>query len=158
MQSFTFKVDGIKEILDVFEELQDQIGDKRAKSSILLPAMREAMKPVLMAAQENAPELTGGLRKSLQIEARRPNNKDKRSRYANSSDAVIALVTTASGKKLKKMGVKSDARVMAQEFGTATTPAHPYLRNALEANSKIVADNLGQILANKITKFKAKQK
>ena len=158
MATFKMAVENVGNVIDVFEELQDQIGDKRAKSSILLPAMREAMKPVLLSAQQESPYATGDLRKSLQIEARRPNNKDKRSRYANSSDAVIALVTTASGKKLKKMGIKSDMRVMAQEFGTAKTPAHPFLRNALEKNSKIVADSLGTILAKKIEKFKAKYK
>jgi len=119
---------------------------------------------------------------SLQVEARRPTNRDRRSKYITQSDTVIAAVTTASGKKLARMsegkgllrsrkrlaklgfenaatftGVESDARVVAQEFGTARNGAQPYLRPALEANAQSTVNRLGEILARRIQEFRNKQ-
>lgn len=152
----SFQVVGLKDVNKVFQELADEIGDKKATSKILVPAVREAMKPVLQAAKADAPEDTGALKRSLQIEARRPNRRDKKSKYVSSTDNVIAVVTTASGKKLKKMGIKSDARSIAQEFGTAKIPAQPYLRPALESESFNVANKLGAIISKRLDKYKTR--
>ena len=152
--SVSIKLEGIGSVQAVFRELADEIGDKKANSKILIPAVREAMKPVLAKARTDAPVDTGGLKRSLQVEARRPNRKDKRSKYIASTDTVISLVTTAPGKKLAKLGIKSDARAIAQEFGTARNPAHPYLRAALESQSTSVVNNLAGILARRIDKYK----
>lgn len=152
--SVSIKLEGIGSVHAVFRELADEIGDKKANSKILIPAVREAMKPVLAKARTDAPVDTGGLKRSLQVEARRPNRKDKRSKYIANTDTVISLVTTAPGKKLAKLGIKSDARAIAQEFGTAKHPAHPYLRVALESQSTSVVNNLAGILARRIDKYK----
>lgn len=152
--SVSIKLEGVGSVHAVFRELADEIGDKKANSKILIPAVREAMKPVLAKARTDAPVDTGGLKRSLQVEARRPNRKDKRSKYIANTDTVISLVTTAPGKKLAKLGIKSDARAIAQEFGTARNPAHPYLRAALESQSTIVINNLAGILARRIDKYK----
>tara|TARA_R110000868_G_scaffold169212_1_gene404167 strand:+ start:138 stop:611 length:474 start_codon:yes stop_codon:yes gene_type:complete len=152
--SVSIKLEGIGSVQAVFRELADEIGDKKANSKILIPAVREAMKPVLAKARTDAPVDTGGLKRSLQVEARRPNRRDKRSKYIANTDTVISLVTTAPGKKLAKLGIKSDARAIAQEFGTAKHPAHPYLRVALESQSTSVVNNLAQILARRIDKYK----
>lgn len=181
MAGFTFKFEGLSDVLQVFDELAREIGDKEAKSKILVPATRKAMQPVLAAAQQEAPVDTGGLRLSLQIEARRPTRKDRRSKYVSNTDTVIAAVTTASGRKLKSMsegkglararkrlekmgvdssrfmGVDSDARAIAQEFGTAKTPQKMYLRPALENNAMTVANDLGKVLAAQITKYKSRK-
>ena len=149
----SFKLEGIGSVYAAFEELANEIGDKKATSKILVPAVREAMKPVLAKARADAPVDTGGLRRSLQVEARRPNRKDKRSKYIVSTDTVISLVTTAPGKKLAKMGIASDARAIAQEFGTARHPAHPYLRTALESQSTSVVNDLAKILARRIDQY-----
>lgn len=149
----SFKLEGIGSVHAAFEELANEIGDKKATSKILVPAVREAMKPVLAKAIAEAPEDTGGLKRSLQVEARRPNRKDKRSKYIVSTDTVISLVTTASGKKLAKLGIKSDARAMAQEFGTARNPKHSYLRVALESQSTSVVNDLAKILARRIDQY-----
>jgi HK97 gp10 family phage protein len=182
MSGITFQITGLKDALAVFEELAVEIGDKKATSKILVPAAREAIQPVLNMAQMSAPVDTGGLRLSLQVEARRPTRRDKKSKYINDSDTVIASVTTASGKKLAKMsegsglasskrklgkmgnkeqaqnfaGVKSDARAIAQEFGTAHNGAQPYLRPAMESNSQAVANKLGEIIGRRIVQFRAK--
>lgn len=152
--SVSIKLEGMGSVQAVFRELADEIGDKKANSKILIPAVREAMKPVLAKAIAEAPEDTGGLKRSLQVEARRPNRKDKRSKYIANTDTVISLVTTASGKKLAKLGIKSDARAMAQEFGTARNPKHPYLRVALESQSQSTVNILAQILARRLDQYK----
>lgn len=152
--SVSIKLEGVGSVQAVFQELADEIGDKKANSKILIPAVRESMKPVLAKARADAPVDTGGLKRSLQVEARRPNRKDKRSKYIANTDTVISLVTTAPGKKLAKLGIKSDARAIAQEFGTARNPAHPYLRAALESQSTSVVNNLAGILARRIDKYK----
>lgn len=152
--SVSIKLEGVGSVQAVFRELADEIGDKKANSKILIPAVRESMKPVLAKARADAPVDTGGLKRSLQVEARRPNRKDKRSKYIVNTDTVISLVTTAPGKKLAKLGIKSDARAIAQEFGTAKHPAHPYLRSALESQSTSVVNNLAGILARRIDKYK----
>lgn len=177
----TIKLEGVGNVALAFDQLAAEIGDKKATSKILVPAVREALKPVLSDAQRRAPEDTGGLRLSLLVEARRPTRRDRRSKYITQTDTVIAAVTTASGKKLAAMsegkgllrarkrlmkmgataeqaanfqGIKSDARAMSQEFGSARNPAHPYLRVALESNAQETVNRLGQILARRIQQFK----
>lgn len=153
----TIKLEGIGEIDQALKDLEQDFGDKMARSKVLIPAVREAMRPVLDQAIANAPKETGDLRRSLIVEARRPTRRDKRSKYITQTDTVIAAVTTASGKKLAKMGIKSDARAIAQEFGTAKQPGgHPYLRPALESNAQSTINRLGEILARRIEQFRAK--
>lgn len=180
--SVTVKMEGFKELELTLEELANEYGDKRVTSKILVPAVREAMQPVLQQARANAPVDTGGLVLSLQVEARRPTKRDKRSKYVTEKDTVIAAVTTASGKKLQQMsegkgllsarrrlaklgykeeakkfkGFTSDPRAIAQEFGTAQHPAKPYLRPALETNLETSLSRLRDALAKHIDKFKSK--
>jgi hypothetical protein len=186
MSGVTYKIEGLKDVLAAFEELAADIGDKKARSRILVPAAREAMKPVLTMARMNAPKDTGDLARTMQIEARRPTRKDMRSKYITEKDTVIALVTTkAFPKKLKKefyeknaelyktdkaqynrdlkerkkqVGVLSDARAIAQEFGTARNGAQPYLRPALESQADQTAKRLGEILARRISKYRIKNR
>tara|TARA_R110000823_G_scaffold149230_1_gene279952 strand:- start:395 stop:862 length:468 start_codon:yes stop_codon:yes gene_type:complete len=154
--SVSLKLEGLGDVVKVLKELEAEIGDKALKSKILVPAVREAMRPVLQAAIQNAPKDTGGLSRSMRIEARRPNRKDRRSKYVFSNDTVIATVTTAPGKVLAKRGIKSDARAIAQEFGTAKHAAKPYMRPALEANAQSVVDRLAKIILKRIEKFRKK--
>ena len=182
----TFKIEGLKEVLAAFDELASDIGDKKATSSILVPAVRESMKPVLAMAQMNAPKVTGDLSRTLQIEARRPTKRDLRSKYINPTDTVVAVVTTKAfpkkdkkkfyeanadlyesnlkgyRKKLKETkataNVLSDARAIAKEFGTASNAAKPFLRPALESQAQSTAKRLGEIIGRRLTQYKAKQK
>lgn len=152
----TIKLEGIGQVDQALKQLEEDFGSKTAQAKVLVPAVREAMRPVLLDARQNAPEDTGDLNRSLLVEARRPTKRDRRSKYVTQTDTVIAAVTTASGKKLAKMGIKSDARAIAQEFGTARHPAQPYLRPALEANAQNTVNRLGDILARRIQQFRAK--
>jgi HK97 gp10 family phage protein len=176
-----FEIKGLKETLEVFEQLRNDIGDQKASSKVLIPAVREAMKPVLSMAKALSPKDTGTLDRSLYITARRPTGKDKQSRYVKYQDSVISLVSTkpipkslknkfkashghlkgAEYKKTKKayfteQGYLADGRAAANEFGTAKMSAQPFLRTSLESQAQSVSATLGQILKQKIEQYKAK--
>ena len=159
---------GQAEFTEVIREMQDDFGEKDQKK-ILSSAMRVAMKPVLEKAKNLVRVDTGGLRASLQIEARKPTTHDKRSIYVSPTDTVIGTVTTASGKQLakknfknvrtgkKQKGIPSDARGVAEEFGTAKRAGKPFLRPALETSSSQLLESLTMSLKNALSKYKAKQ-
>jgi HK97 gp10 family phage protein len=170
MMATTFSVGivGAKELQDVLAELVNDFGPKDSKN-ILVGAVRQSMRPALETAKANAPVDTGALRASLRIEARKPNRRDRASKYIDQGDVVIATVTTAPGKVLAKKsfknvktgkrqkGIPSDARAIAAEFGTANVAAQPFLRSSLESNSSMIVNDLsGQIRAS-IDKYKARQ-
>tara|TARA_R110000868_G_C10644082_1_gene744388 strand:- start:196 stop:777 length:582 start_codon:yes stop_codon:yes gene_type:complete len=180
-----FEVKGVSHTLQIFEDLRDQIGDAKKSSNILVKVAREAMKPVLLAAQLKTPEDTGLLKRSLTIVAGKPTGKDMRSNYVKPTDSAIAKVTTrpipkhlkravqakfghlwASGKKAEFKQAKKkfyeeknifyDARAIANEFGTANRSAQPFLRNSLENRQKDVADLVGILLDQEIRNYISK--
>jgi len=176
-----FEIKGLKETLEVFEQLRNDIGDQKSTSKVLIPAVKEAMKPVLSMAKALSPKDTGTLDRSLYITARRPTVKDKQSRYVKYQDSVISLVSTkpipkslknkfkvshghlkgAEFKKARKsfltqQGYLADGRAAANEFGTAKMSAKPFLRISLESQAQSVSATLGQILKQKIEQYKAK--
>ena len=51
-------------------------------------------------------------------------------------------------------GIKSDARAIAQEFGTSKISAQPYLRPAMESNAQAVVSRLGEALAQQLNKYR----
>ena len=182
MGGVVIKLEGTGEVDNALRRLEADFGQKESAKKVLVPAVRESLRPVLNQAIASAPKDTGGLALSLRIEARRPTSKDRRSKYITQTDTVIGAVTTASAKKLAKMsegkgllsarrklkklgfenaeaftGVASDARAVAQEFGSARNPSTPYLRPALEANAQTTVNNLGQILARRINEYRSKR-
>lgn len=175
----TLKWSGFKEFEDLFNEIEDDFGEKDAQK-ILRNAMREAMKPVLTTArnllESHGNVDTGQLVRSLQLEARKPTSRDKRSKYVDPTMIVISRVTVAPGSKFqpdkkllsktfknKKTGLKehmhSDARAYAIEFGTVRWlkgEGRPFIRPALEQNSQAVTDGLVVSLRNALLKYKSK--
>lgn len=176
-----FKIEGVKETLDVFQQLANEIGDKKATSKFLVPAMKMALMPVLEAAKQLVPRDTGKLADSLIIYAKRPTAKDKRSKYVSKTDAVIAKVETkpisareerdfkATKKSLATKGIKVtrkaffegrgrfyDARAVANEFGTAKQSARPFMRPAMEGQTQTVLDLLSITLDQKIRQYRSK--
>jgi HK97 gp10 family phage protein len=177
-----FRVEGIKETLDVFQQLADEIGDKKATSKFLVPAMKKAMAPVLTAARMLVPRDTGLLARNLIISAKRPSSKDKRSKYVSETDTVIAKVSTTpiaakdrkqrkdlakslAGKNIKvnnkkfyeSKGYFYDGRAIANEFGTSKRAAKPFLRPAMEGQSQTVVELLSIVLDQKIRQFRSKK-
>ncbi len=176
-----FEVKGIKETIDVFKQLADEIGDKKATSKILLPALKMAIQPVLYTAKMLAPRDTHKLADSLISYVKRPSSKDKRSKYISNTDAVIAKVEVkpisarernefkATRKSLASKGIKVsakqfyegrgrfyDARAIANEFGTANRAAKPFLRPAMESQASTVVDLLALTINQKILQYRSK--
>jgi HK97 gp10 family phage protein len=161
-------VTGVKELADLFEQMQSDFGEKDS-NKILSRAVRKSMGNVLNAAKSLAPVDTGGLRASLRLVVRKPSRRDKRSRYIENTDVVIGQVTTASGKQLAKLryknaktgektlGVDSDARTLANEFGTAKMAGKPFLRPAMESQAQSTVSSLAGSLRAELEKYKAKQ-
>jgi len=173
MPSVDIKVEGFQELEALFEEMAEDFGDKDQKK-ILRRATGMAMQPVLQRAKTLAPVDTGAMAASLRLASSIPSRKAKRSLYINESDTVISTVTTASGAQLAKLsfynykesykqkkdvktkGVASDARVIANEFGTGKMPARPFLRPALESQSYAVVNSLGDSLAESLKRYRSR--
>jgi HK97 gp10 family phage protein len=177
----TFQIQGMAETLEIFKQLADEIGDKKANSKILLPAVKEAMKPVLAMAKQLAPKDTSVLANTLTIMGRRPTRQDKKSKYVSEKDTVIAVVTTknipkklkkefssqyvgVSGKERKKAkrsfyesrGFPYDGRAVANEFGTAKMSAQPFMRVSMESQAQSVATKLGEIIKRRIEQYRSR--
>lgn len=171
MTKVTFSIEGKKEFDDLMDEIVNDFGAKDARK-ILQKAAYESMRPVLYDAKLRAPIDTGQLAASLRLSAGKPTRKQKRSKYIENTDVVVATVSTSTVKQLQKLrfknrknekndilqvGGQSDARAMAMEFGTAKVSARPFLRPALESNKETVASSLGDNLRDALTKYKARQ-
>jgi hypothetical protein len=179
----SFKLQGYEEFEELMLQIRDDFGPKDA-NAILKDAVKDAMVPVLMMAKSLAPKHTGALAESLRIEARRPNQRDHRSRYVLETDTMIGTVTTAPGNvlarkkfvnlqhqvvlrngkkewKIKQVGIESDARANVQEFGVEfgshAMAAQPYMRPALQSQGIVAANSLGAKLGSRLEKYKAKQ-
>lgn len=176
-----FRVEGIKETLEAFQELANEIGNKKATSKFLRPAMKQAMTPVLNAARLLVPRDTGLLARNLEIKVRKPTARDKRSKYGSPTDVLVAAVQTkpiaAKHKKERRelkqslkqknitlntkkfyesRGYFYDARAIANEFGTAKRPAKPFLRPAMEGQASNVVELLSLLIDQKIRQFRSK--
>jgi HK97 gp10 family phage protein len=165
---FTVKFEGIQEFTQLLDQIKDDFSEKDSKK-ILNNAVKLAMQPVLSKAQSLVPIDTGALRASLRIETRKPTSRDKRSIYVNPTDVVIGTVTTAPGSVLKKKkfvnqrtgqketGIASDARAVANEFGTAKMAGKPFMRPAMETTTQPVLNSLSTSLKTALEKYQAKQ-
>jgi len=170
-KTFSVGIIGVAELREVFTQLANDFGPKDSRG-ILTNAVRQAMGPALVTAKMNVPVDSGALRASLRIEVRKPNKKMKASKYISETDTVVATVTTAPGNvlaktkflnvhntksKIKQVGIKSDARAIAAEFGTAHVAPQPFLRSALESNSGVIVNSLATDIKNSIDRYKARQ-
>jgi len=165
----TFKFEGFQEFEELIDKIQDDFGPKDA-TNILRNGARKSMKSVLNTAKELVRKDTGQLAATLQIEARKPTNKDKHSRYVSPSEIMMARVSVAPGSKFhpkafhnlhsKKGSIKQfavmDARTIVNEFGTAKMPAKPYLRPALETNVPTVLASLSDDFGSALEKYRSK--
>ena len=176
-----FQITGIKETNELFQQMAEEMGDKKATSKFIVPMMRKAMAPVLVAARLLAPRDTGLLANNLTITAKRPSQRDKRSKYVSQGDIAIAKVevkpikakdkkdftdltkslATKNIKTNKKKFMESggyfyDARAIANEFGTAKRAAKPFLRPALEGQASQVIELLSLLVNQKILQYRSK--
>jgi len=144
-----YTLEGFKELEDTLLEISQTVKrpDLLAKN-VFKPAMTAALEPVLLQVQTDAPYDTHRksnldahgkekphLRDTAKIDARFPNESDKRSSLVRDTDAYIATVT-----------VKKSAVSLSQEFGNARTPPHPFIRDAFDFH----IDKVTSILKSKI--------
>lgn len=179
MSREVFKIEGFEELRQTFQELENDFGKKDSKR-IILRGIRKALESTLTLAKAEVSKNTGALEASLQIEARHVTSKDRGSKYVEATDDFIGAVTTASGRKLAttkfvnlkspeakkprkgknaaimQVGVNSDARAAALEFGTAKMSARPFLRVSLETTREQVVESLGQTIKQALEQYKSR--
>lgn len=152
-EKLTFELEGFAEFEQQLKQMAEGFrGDLIAKNT-LVPSAKIAMEVVYNSAISLAPvgdkprdsKNPFHMRDTIRLDARIPTEKDKRSEYVNETDAAIAVVS-----------VKKSAVSLAQEFSTAHTPAHPFLRPALQNNAGTVLTVLKSQLASRIPDYAAK--
>lgn len=136
---------GFQDFDAVLTEMGNEFGYTDVNKKVLIPALRNAMKVTLPFAKQLARSKTGEMRNSIMIEARRPTDRDKKSKYIYDSDAAIAIIS-----------VKQSKVSLGEEFGTADKAGHPFIRPALEANQSIILQTLAEELSKKIQRYKSK--
>jgi HK97 gp10 family phage protein len=152
-QKLTFELEGFAEFEQQLKQMAEGFrGDLIARNT-LVPSAKVAMESVYYSAVSRAPvgekvrddKNPFHMRDTIRLDARIPNEKDKRSEYVNETDAAIAVVS-----------VKKSAVSLAQEFGTSKISGTPFLRIALEQNSGNVLTVLKSELASRIPDYAAK--
>jgi hypothetical protein len=103
------------------------------------------MKVTVPYAKSLARANTGEMRNSITLEARRPTDRDKRSKYIYDTDAAIAILS-----------VKQSKVSLGEEFGTAKRAGQPFIRPSLEANQSVILQTLADELKKKIDRYKSK--
>ena len=143
--------------LEGFAEFEEQLlafGESFRVDSIsnqtLVKASLAAMAPVFAQLQVTAPYDPNGkgpihLRNTVRLDARIPNELDRKSNFVNPTDAAIAVAS-----------VKKSAVSLANEFGTKRMAAQPFLREALYGNINAVLDILKVELGSKIPEMAAR--
>lgn len=149
MMGISYEMKGVKETLDLFEKLAEEIGDKKATSKFLRPAVKLALQPVLNTARARVPRDKGLLGSTLHIEVRKPTAKDRHSIYISGKDRIIGLVgTRPTTKKMKKnfeathAGLISDVKNAAygSEFRKIAKQKLHKAKRDFYANEKIPYD------------------
>jgi hypothetical protein len=143
--------DGLEQVLI---QLGKDFGYGESTKKVLVPALKEAMRPALSTAKANILAgpynaqnvTTPHMLDTLRLNARMPSGKDKKSAYIQQNDVAMAMVS-----------VRTDDRGMSQEFGNARTPAQPFLRRALESSAVACVDQLEMILGRRLAEYRSKQ-
>lgn len=146
MTNATVMTEGFDDFEDALITLASEFGYTDVNKKVLIPAVRDAMQSVLPVSQSLARADTGSMRASIKVDARRPNERDRQSKYIDANDAAIAVLSA-----------KQSAVSLGEEFGTANKGAHPFLRPALESNQASVVSRLSTILAFKLDSYKARK-
>jgi hypothetical protein len=149
-----YRTTGFDALEEALKQLGDDFGYGVGAKKVLVPAVREAMRPCLTTARAfilsgpyNEQNTTSKhMVDTLKLTARQPNSKDKKSAYIDVDDVAMAMVS-----------VYTDDRGMSQEFGNARVPAQPFLRRSLEFSASACIDQLEMILGRKIQEYRAKQ-
>ena len=123
----TAKLSGASEIGRVLDQLPRKLGEKALNA-----ALRKGARVVLVAAKARAHKLTGDLRKNIRIR--------KLPRSAAGAGAHLVLELAPKG-----------FYGLFHEFGTATVPAHPFMRPAFDENAEKAIAVIGAEAGRQVT-------
>lgn len=153
----SFKAEGFEDLFARLDAIKEEVG--KAKTDKLWRQMlSNAAKPILETAKNLAPKDTGQLAEHLYLKVHRPMARDKSGRmYAGEVYMARVTVSTLRDDTVYKFIVNKNNKLqtivankkpvpVSQEFGNARTPAHPFLRPALEQNIDKVTQILGSQL------------
>jgi hypothetical protein len=138
--------EGFEEFEKMLIQMGEDFGYRETTRNVLIPSVKVALEPVLLSAKVMARADTGRMRNSIKLEARIPNNNDKKSSSVSKDDAVIGLVS-----------VKQSKISLGEEFGTSKKAAHPFLRPALESNIDVVVRRLSSALTYRLNAYQARK-
>jgi len=157
----SLKVEGFNDLFKSMQDLAEEIG-KGKTDRIWRESLKYAFEPTLQAAKTMAPVDSGQLKDHLYIKVHKPQSKDKSSKYYDGEMYMVRVTLnpkrndSVSRPVLNKRGkfqtVTSNRPVgLAQEFGTAKKPGHPFLRPALSSTAGEAVNRLGLKLWAELT-------
>jgi HK97 gp10 family phage protein len=152
-EKLTFELEGFAEFEQQLRQMAEGFRGDLVARNTLIPSAKIAMESVFNDAQSRAPvgdkprdaKNPFHMRDTIRLDARIPNERDKKSEYVNETDAAIAVVS-----------VKKSAVSLAQEFGTSKIAGKPFMRPALQQNAGNVLTVLKSQLASRIPDYAAK--
>ena len=152
-EKLTFELEGFAEFEQQLRQMAEGFRGDLVARNTLIPSAKIAMESVFNDAQSRAPvgdkprdaKNPFHMRDTIRLDARIPNETDKKSEYVNETDAAIAVVS-----------VKKSAVSLAQEFGTSKIAGKPFMRIALQQNAGNVLTVLKSQLASRIPDYAAK--
>jgi HK97 gp10 family phage protein len=140
------RTEGFDEFEKLLVEMGNDFGYKETTRNVLTKSAKAAMEATLLPAKGMARSDTGRMRENIKVEARIPNNNDRKSAYIYKDDAVIAMLSA-----------KQNSISLGEEFGTAKKSGHPFLRPALESNQETVLRRLSSALAFTLNAYKSRK-
>ena len=133
---FKLNIKGAKKLQRKMAKLE-----RKVQNRVMLKAMKDAMQPVVPAAQARAPVERGRLRKYIKVTT-------KNSRKVG----LLAMVQTGTRKQL---GIPADNKYYypsAIEYGTRHISARSFLRRALGSKRNQVLDDFGRNIRRELSR------
>ena len=158
------RVDGLKELEAAMAELT-----KATARNTMRRALTKAAEPIRAAAERNAPEDTGKLKRSIVVTSK-IDSKAGKAEYASTlagggskAQAVQALRDARRAKGIgesfaevfmgpAKSGKKNSIKALVQEFGSKKQAAQPYMRPAFDSEAENVINGIKGELSTEIDK------
>lgn len=140
------KTEGFDDFEALLVQMGEDFGYKETTRNVLTKSAKIAMEATVLPAKLMARANTGKMRDSIRVDARIPNQGDKKSAYYKQGDAVVAVLS-----------VKQSSVSLGEEFGTAKKAGKPFLRPALESNQETVLRRLSSALAFTLNAYKARK-
>lgn len=149
-----WKVEGLEELETRLSEVMSFGRADTVARQTLVKAAKGAMESVYADVHANVPygdkprdqNNPIHMKDTVRVDARIPNDSDRKSTMVSQTDVAIATVT-----------VKKSAVSLAQEFGTAKVAGKHFLRTALERNTDTVVSKFKDDLSSYIQSVAAKQ-